>query len=178
MSEQKLAMPEREAALTQEEPSLDISEIYQGLRSISDRSFPKTCPTCGKTYETVEVFLAETERLRNSTGFKSSLDDEDKPIVELFRNCTCGSTLLETFGDRRDNSPKGIKARENFGRILKMLISDGNDPKKSRDELLKLTRGEGSAFISDWFAQKKLAKAQKKMADEKKENEKVLTSGT
>ena len=148
--------------------SLEISEIYQGLRSISDRSFPKTCPTCGKTYETLEAFLAETKRLRNSTGFKGSLDDDDQPIVELFRNCTCGSTLLETFGDRRDNSPRGIKARENFGRILKMLIADGHDPRMSRDELLKLTRGQGSAFINDWFARKKAARAQKNLAAEKR----------
>lgn len=152
-----------------------IDEIYQGLQTISGRAFPKTCPTCGKTYASVEAFLAETQGLRKTTGLKSSIDDDDRLIVELFRNCTCGSTLLETFGDRRDHSAKGIKARENFGRILNMLMADGYPREMARDELLKLTRGQGSQFISDWFARKK---ADKRRAKEQNSKNSLAASGS
>lgn len=156
MAEEETFLSTNNEEKDQLDSSLEILQIYQGLKTISNRSFPKTCATCGKKYETLEDFLAETKRLRNSTGFKGSLDDDDQPIVELFRNCTCGSTLLETFGDRRDNSPKGIKARKNFGRILKMLVDDGYEWVLARDELLKLTRGQGSPLIEEWFALKKM----------------------
>ena len=71
--------------------------LYRGLQAISDLSFPKQCATCGKRYETVEQFVFETESLRKSTGLKEDFDDNDQIIVGLFRNCSCGSTLMDEF---------------------------------------------------------------------------------
>jgi hypothetical protein len=75
------------------------------------------------------------------------VDDDDEPIVELFRNCACGSTLLEFCSDRRDNSPAGIRRRRRFGELMVLLVSSGIKEFVARQELLKMLRGEKSEVI-------------------------------
>jgi hypothetical protein len=128
-------------------PTFTDEELYKGLQALSDLSFPKICNTCGKRYETVEEFLNQTESIRQSSGLKESLDDDDRVIVGLFRNCTCGSTLLDEFNNRRNLSKVGIKRREKFGELIDKISSKGIPYETARRELLKVMRGEGSELL-------------------------------
>lgn len=121
--------------------------LFDGLRALSESTFPKNCTVCGKVYETVAEFVKDTEGLRRNSGLKSSLDDDDRSIVELFRNCACGSTLMSSFSDRRDISPAGLKRRVLFGQLLTMLTNKGVDAVRARSELLKFIQGHPSELL-------------------------------
>jgi hypothetical protein len=120
--------------------------LYKGLRALSELSFPKLCANCGKRYETVDEFVFQTEAVRKSSGLKE--EEEDGQIfVELFRNCICGSTLMDEFNNRRDLSSAGIGRREKFGEILERLTGSGIAYETARNELLKVMRGDGSELL-------------------------------
>ncbi len=123
------------------------ADIYKGLQILSDLSFPKICNTCGKRYETVEEFIGQTEAIRQSSGLKEDLGDDEEVIVGLFRNCTCGSTLMDEFTDRRNLTKSGLARREKFGEVLEKLLKKGIPPDVARLELLKVMRGEGSEIL-------------------------------
>lgn len=123
------------------------SELFNGLKALSDASFPKKCAFCGEEYATVEEYVQKTEDVSGTSGLKKGYDDDDKPIVELFRNCICGSTLMDCFNDRRDVSSEGLKRRELFGKLLKMLTDKGIEGAVARGELLKVIKGEHSPVL-------------------------------
>lgn len=114
---------------------------------MSDASFPKRCAFCGREYATVEAYVQETEDVAGQSGLKKGYDDDDRPIVELFRNCVCGSTLMDCFSDRRDISESGLERRKQFGKLMEMLTSKGMAGQVAKDELFKLLRGERSAVL-------------------------------
>lgn len=123
-------------------------ELFRSLRALEEATFPKTCRTCGLSFEDAASFLRATQQVRaDHSGLKASVDDDGAAIVEVFRNCVCGSTLLETFYDRRDPSPAGVKRRLRFGELLDKLVADGVDPVRAREELLKLMRGQAHDLI-------------------------------
>lgn len=122
--------------------------LYKGLQALSDLSFPKKCSTCGKRYATLEDFIAQTQPLRKSTGLKEDLDDDDKVIVELFRNCICGSTLMDEFNNRRNLSSAGLKRRKKFAEIIERLEKAGFTADIARLELLKIMKGQGSSLLN------------------------------
>lgn len=130
------------------EDSID-STLYQGLQELAESAFPKRCATCGRTFDNAQEFVKETERVRpNISGLKSVEDEDGSMIVELFRNCPCGSTLMDAFNDRRDLTQRGLKRRERFGELLDYLVETHNlEPLSARDELLKVMRGEGSKIL-------------------------------
>ncbi|MBT8339511.1 MAG: oxidoreductase [Desulfatitalea sp.] len=124
------------------------TDIYKGLRALSEASFPRQCTTCGKRFETVEAFIRATQTVREgNSGLKSALSETDAPIVELFRNCTCGSTLMDCFNDRRDMSPAGLKRRALFDQLLNLITSKGVKRSLARTELLKVLNGENSSLL-------------------------------
>lgn len=131
-------------------------ELFAGLKALSASSFPKTCRKCGETYDSVEEFWQKTDAVRGKTGLKISMDEHDRPVVELFRNCRCGSTLMDHFNDRRDTSEKGHKKRKLFGQLLTMLEQKGLDGAKARVELLKMMRGEKSAVLEKMGVETKI----------------------
>ncbi len=98
--------------------------------------------------ETVDEFVAQTEDLRNSSGLKEDLDDDDETIVELFRNCICGSTLMDEFNNRRNLSSGGLNRRKKFGELLDRLTKAGFSELTAREELKKVMRGEGSKLLN------------------------------
>ncbi len=122
-------------------------DLFNGLKALSDASFPKKCSFCGEEYATVEEYVQKTEDVSGKSGLKKGYDDDDKPIVELFRNCICGSTLMDCFNDRRDVSDDGLKRRELFGKLMRMLTDKGIDVAVARSELLKVLKGEGSPVL-------------------------------
>ncbi|MGD9367971.1 MAG: hypothetical protein PVH87_19885 [Desulfobacteraceae bacterium] len=123
------------------------SELFKGLKALSDASFPKRCAFCGREYATVEAYIQQTEDVAGQSGLKKGYDDDDRPIVELFRNCVCGSTLMDCFNDRRDISESGFKRRKLFGKLMEILTSKGMADNVARDELKKVLRGERSAVL-------------------------------
>lgn len=126
------------------------SWLYSGLRELAAGAFPKTCPTCKRVYATSEEYVHATERVNGRTGLKSGEDDDGAMIVNLFRNCVCGSTLLAEFRDRRDTSPQGLQRRERFGLLLEHLVAQGMERELARAELLKVTRGQSSELLADF----------------------------
>lgn len=129
-------------------------EFYKGLSALPDSQFPKKCSSCGKTFSSVDEFLSETKKVGKNNGLKSSYDDEDNNFVELFRNCTCGSTLLSAFSDRRNTHPQGLKNRELFGSLLSMLTKRGLADHLARAELIKFMNGQSSEVLEKMGFQK------------------------
>lgn len=118
-------------------------DIYAGLRQLADSAFPKRCKHCGREYRTSAEFLAATQPLRtNASGLKQGHDDEGHEIVELFRNCVCGSTLLESYWNRRDLSDEGLMRRKRFKDMTDKLVARGCPEKTARGEMLKFIRGQ------------------------------------
>ncbi|OOZ40406.1 oxidoreductase [Solemya pervernicosa gill symbiont] len=124
-------------------------ELFKGLQALADSSFPKRCETCGRVFESAEQFLAETESIhKTKTGLKQSQDDDGTLIVEVFRNCPCGSTLMDLFGDRRDLSERGEDKRDKFEALIAFVASHDVNREVARTELLKVLQGGKSDLIS------------------------------
>lgn len=124
-------------------------ELFSGLQELSAGAFPKICPNCGRTYENLAQFLELTVPTGGRSGLKAALDDDDKPVVELFRNCVCGSTLMDFCRSRRDESADGQRRRDTFSRMLDVLVRRGISRDIAHEELLRLTHGERSAIIDN-----------------------------
>ncbi|MGE0082687.1 MAG: oxidoreductase [Thiohalomonadaceae bacterium] len=128
--------------------SNDDLELYHGLTALVASAFPKRCLTCGRVYQSVDDFLHQTQGLRGGrSGLKEASDDENHTVVELFRNCVCGSTLMDVFNDRRDLSEQGLRRRRQFERLLDALEARGIERVQARQELLKLLRDGHSALL-------------------------------
>ena len=124
-------------------------EFYTGLRELVDSAFPKRCGNCGREYRNSAEFLAATEPIRaNSSGLKQSKEDDGQTIVDLFRNCVCGSTLLESFWNRRELDEDGIKRRIRFQDMVEKLVAIGYTEAIVRGELLKLMRGQPNDVVN------------------------------
>lgn len=130
------------------QPKLSDGFLH-GLRALAESAFPKQCPTCGLAFATAEEFLHATVQISNNrSGLKQSYDDDDRPIVELFRNCPCGSTLMDFFTDRRDQSEAGLRRRQRFGELVEFLEGQGVERNLARAELIKVLRGEKSELLT------------------------------
>ena len=124
-------------------------ELYAGLRELADSAFPVRCGNCGREYRNSSEFLAATQPVRaNASGLKQSRNDDGQMIVDLFRNCVCGSTLLESFGNRRELGEDGVKRRMRFQDMVDKLVAMGYTEEVIRGELLKLMRGQPNEVIS------------------------------
>jgi len=122
--------------------------LYAGLQELAAGAFPKRCTLCGRSYRNVEDYVAQTGRVGSGrSGLKQTFDDDGQVIVELFRNCVCGSTLMDCFNDRRDISAAGAKRRARFGELVESLVVRGLEREHARSELLKILRGEKSAVL-------------------------------
>lgn len=125
-------------------------QLFKGLKELAETAFPKTCANCGRAYPTAEQFLLETEPVRAThTGLKEAIGEDGLSCVEVFRNCACGSTLMDIFGNRRDLSDASAERRNRFDALMELLVLNGLEPDTARNELLKLMRGEHSAAIAE-----------------------------
>jgi hypothetical protein len=123
--------------------------LVKGLRELAADSFPKRCANCGRKFADAVEFMRETESLQSGrVGFKQSRDDDEQVILELFRNCPCGSTLMEFFGNRRDDSEKGGERRHHFRQLQDYLVTRGVDAQLARQEILKVLQGGESELLS------------------------------
>lgn len=124
-----------------------LADIRTALQSLVADSFPKQC-SCGKVYKDLDEFLAGTTQVpKGSVGLIQSSDDAESPVANLIRNCSCGSTLMAVFNERRDNSKHGRRTRETFDRLLVLLEEAGLERKRSRQELLNVLQGRDSPVL-------------------------------
>ncbi len=121
--------------------------LFRGLQEVSAGSFPKVCANCGRVYHDMAEFLANTVPAGTRSGLKAALDDDDRTVVELYRNCICGSTMMDFCQSRRDESAAGQRRREVFARTQAQLVARGMEPAVARAELLQLARGGRSELI-------------------------------
>jgi hypothetical protein len=116
--------------------------FFEGLRALAASAFPKHCNNCGRVFATAADFIEQTKSLRSDrSGLKQSYDDDNIAIVEAYRNCVCGSTLMDFFSDRRDISDAGNERRQLFDTLLPHLQEKGMNRQAARDHLLGLLRG-------------------------------------
>jgi len=126
----------------------NLGEFLQGLRELAESAFPKRCPTCGRTFETAAEFIARTQPVRTDhSGVKQSQDDNGVAMLELYRNCPCGSTLMDFFSERRDVSGKGLMRRQRFAELHVPGGKRHGQGDCARAELLKVMRGEPSEVL-------------------------------
>lgn len=118
--------------------------LFSGLKALAEAAFPKRCSGCGRVFENAAQFLTETEALRQGvSGLKQSVDDDASTIVEVYRNCSCGSTLMDFFNNRRDASEAGLHRRELFEKVIGHLEkSKGMTRAEGRLYVLRMMRGE------------------------------------
>ncbi len=134
-------------------PFSEVRNWFAGLKTLSQADFPKHCNTCGRVYQSEVEYFHETLAIRpERTGLKSALDDDDGTLVELYRNCVCGSTLMAFFSDRRDATAAGNRRRLLFEELLAYLLQTGVDPVAARAELLRVIHGERSELLESWHA--------------------------
>lgn len=115
------------------EAAPDLS-FFSGLTALAAAACPKRCNSCGRVYATAEQFITESEALlAGVTGLKQAYDD-DQPIVEVYRNCHCGSTLMDLSSNRRDTSELGDQRRKLFNTTLTYLVGGGGlSPLEARE---------------------------------------------
>lgn len=117
--------------------------LFDGLKALAEAAFPKRCRGCGRTFDDATQFLTETQSLRNGvSGLKQSVDDDASTIVEVYRNCSCGSTLMDFFNNRRDASDAGTHRRGLFEKLITHLESKGMTRAEGRTYLLGVMRGK------------------------------------
>ena len=117
--------------------------FFEGLRALAEAAFPRHCACCGRVFATADEFIGQTRALRqNVSGLKQSFDDNNVAIVEVYRNCLCGSTLMDFFSDRRDTSEACQQRRLLFERLLPLLMKKGMERAAARAYLLHVVRGQ------------------------------------
>ena len=123
--------------------------FFAGLKALVETAFPKQCSSCGKVFATEQQFLQETQKLPlGRSSLKEVIDEDGSAIVEVFRNCSCGSTLMDEFSTRRDDSERGRARRVEFSRLIDFLVTKNIPAETARYELLKVLRGEDSELIN------------------------------
>jgi hypothetical protein len=126
----------------------NTDEYFQGLSALFESSFPKKCSVCGKVYKNSDQFLSETQNMPNGrSSLKEAIEDNGTAIVEVFRNCSCGSTLMDEFNSRRDNSSQGKKRRLQFDKLLNILQKQGIATEIGRREIINFINGQHSDII-------------------------------
>lgn len=120
---------------------------HTGLFALDDSSFPKKCANCGRVFETVLQYFEETANVNSETGLRRVIEEDSSVIIEAFRNCPCGSTLMDNFIDRRDESADGdVVRRERFDRQKQSLIDAGLDADSAHKQVLEEFREEQGEF--------------------------------
>jgi hypothetical protein len=113
-----------EDELTQVEKISKLTDsISSRLNKLYHEKFPKKCMSCGKVYNSREDFFKDTEALvKQGTTFVLEK-------VQEYRNCSCGSTLMVMFQDRRDKTEFGDQRRELFNICVEKLKEISNNEK-------------------------------------------------
>ncbi|NOQ76599.1 MAG: oxidoreductase [Methylococcaceae bacterium] len=121
---------------------------FKGLTALIKSAFPKKCRLCGRIYQTADDFLIKTDNMPNDrSSLKEAIEEDGTAIVEVFRNCRCGSTLMDEFNSRRDYSDTGLKNRLEFNNFLIILQNQHIPLEIARSEVRKLLQGKKSDML-------------------------------
>ncbi|MGQ5523967.1 hypothetical protein ACUHMQ_11990 [Chitinimonas sp. PSY-7] len=135
-------------------PIADATDWFAGLRALNQSCFPKRCANCGHVYESADDYCRLTQAIQSDkSGLKAVNDEIDGVFVELYRNCICGSTLMEFFGERRNQTEPSLKRREIFSELHNYLVQSGIPKAAARAELLRVMHGERSEQLEAWYAE-------------------------
>jgi len=104
---------------------------------LTDAAFPKGCRTCGAVYASADEFMRRTRPPAGGRSIKA-VSDAGVRFLELYRNCGCGSTLMDFFAERRDASDAGDARRQRWVALLRCLQQQGLPPERCRAELRRL----------------------------------------
>lgn len=127
---------------------MDIQD-FDGLRALLDSTFPKTCRSCGYVYISAEQFFIETHDMPHGrSSLRSAIEDDGLILVEAFRNCRCGSTLMDEFGCRRDQSAAGLKRRQAFDNMLCAMQARNIAVDAARMEIIKFLQGQPNTLVA------------------------------
>ncbi len=121
--------------------------IYEGLLTLIENEYPKTCPKCGRVYPNIAAFIEATTAVDDGSGLMGYETPPAGQQVAIFRNCACGSTIATFCSDRRDTSDKGAHRRNVFARLQADLQERGIAPPRAREELLAFIRGRPSGLL-------------------------------
>ncbi len=124
-----------------------LRKFYSGLKEFDSFSYPKVCSKCGRSFDSFEEFLEETENVGNHQSGLSEFDIGEKVTVGLFRNCVCHTTLFSEFSNRRDESDNGKQKRDEFKKLLQILEKEGLDKETGTMELRKIVNGKDSDVL-------------------------------
>lgn len=122
--------------------------FYKRLRSLFGDTFPKKCAKCGRVFESLDHFLLETRYIDKPGNVNKACDESGKAFIVMYRNCTCGSTMMDIFNDRRDTSEAGEQRRREFDELLALLVESGFEKEYARVELRKAIRGEQTDILN------------------------------
>lgn len=125
-----------------------LEGLYEGLEAIWKTEFPKTCPSCGRLYESMADYMALTIPPASHSGLVDYEGQDHDTQVGLFRNCTCGSTLMAFCRDRRDLSAQGEQRRQIFGNLIEQLAQSGVPAPEARHHLLEALRSGDLAGLN------------------------------
>ncbi|MGB4066226.1 MAG: oxidoreductase [Azonexus sp.] len=124
-------------------------ELIRGLEALVETTFPKRCRCCGRSFADVADYVAQTHAMPSGAqGLKQSLGDDGQVVVDFFRNCPCGSTLMDSFNDRRNTSQQGEARRLRFCELMIYLESRGLSTSVARHELLEVMHGKPSEILT------------------------------
>jgi len=102
--------------------------VFDGLKPLPLK-FPRKCNNCGREYANEAEFLQQTQALRSDRSPLKEAEGEDgETIVEVFRNCVCGSTLMDEFQSRRDDTPEGRSRRDAWARAHSRSSGNAKNP--------------------------------------------------
>lgn len=117
--------------------------VSQKAQPLEHASFPKRCSNCGKVYHDEIQFFQETSSIPHKRSDIRPIKDDPEVrniYLEVYRNCACGSTLMERFHSRRDLSEAGLERRAAFEHMLAKLELAGVPRQEARQSLLRLIR--------------------------------------
>lgn len=118
-------------------------DVFSGLHELSKTAFPKSCGCCGRVFRDVAEFISTTTpATADSSGLKQDWDGAGHIFVGLFRNCSCGSTMLESFLNRRDVSEEGSMRRLQFQDKFDNLVATACLAETGRGEWRRRLRRE------------------------------------
>ncbi|NOV28777.1 oxidoreductase [Methylomonas sp. ZR1] len=128
--------------------AMDIQD-FDGLQALLDSTFPKTCRSCGYVYLSAEQFFIETQDMPHGrSSLRSAIEDDGLILVEVFRNCRCGSTLMDEFGCRRDQNEDGLQQRLVFETILRAMQARNVPADVARMEIIKFLQGQPNTLVA------------------------------
>lgn len=70
-----------------------VDTIYKHL---STHDFPKTCPNCGRVFQTLKEYIENTEQVGKPVSYDAEFNEWEpkKPMGTVaMSNCSCGSSI-------------------------------------------------------------------------------------